>query len=121
MGRQRAAHRRELRAASGLLSRDASVSEYLLQNSADAEARVRVRFLRPNDPPLEKSYVLAPTSRTNIFVKNEEFPGVGRALASTDVSGQIDVTSGPPIVVERATYWGPGWQAGTNALAVRVR
>jgi hypothetical protein len=53
---------------------------------------------------IEKSYELPATSRTNIWVNAEEFPGLGRALSSTDVSAVIDVTNDQPIVVERAMY-----------------
>ncbi len=77
---------------------------YLLQNPGAAPARVRVRYLRAAGQPLEKTYTLPPQSRTNIWVNREEFPGVGAALASAEVSAVIDVEDGPPIVVERAMY-----------------
>lgn len=77
---------------------------YLLQNPSETPARVRVRYLRPSGGPLEKTYDLPPTSRTNIWVNQEAFPGLGRALASTDVSAVFEVLQGPPIVVERAMY-----------------
>src|SRR4029077_2051537 len=34
----------------------------------------------------------------------EEFPGLGAALASTDVSAVFEVLNGQPIIVERAMY-----------------
>jgi hypothetical protein len=37
-------------------------------------------------------------------VNLEDFHGLGKALASTDVSAAIDVTNGQPIIVERAMY-----------------
>ena len=77
---------------------------YLLQNPGTSPARVRVRYLRAAGPPLEKTYALPPQSRTNIWVNREEFPGLGAALASAEVSAVIDVEDGPPIVVERAMY-----------------
>jgi hypothetical protein len=78
---------------------------YLLQNpSPDQTASVRVRYLLPVGVPLEKTYTLAPSSRSNIWVNEENFPGVGRALASTAVSAAIEVLSGPPIIAERAMY-----------------
>ena len=79
---------------------------YLLQNPSTTErATVRVRYLLPPPAvPLEKTYTLDPSSRFNIWVNEEVFDGLGKALAATDVSAAIDVTSGAPIVVERAMY-----------------
>ncbi|MBL8143750.1 MAG: hypothetical protein JNM38_21735 [Acidobacteria bacterium] len=77
---------------------------YLLQNPNTVAADVRVRFLRPSGGPLEKTYVLPPTSRTNIWVNVEEFPGIGLALASTDVSAVFESLNGQPLIVERALY-----------------
>ena len=77
---------------------------YLLQNPNVAEAQVRVRYLRPSGAPLEKTYALLPNSRTNIWVDYEEFPGLGQALTSTDVSAVFEVVNGQPIIVERAMY-----------------
>jgi hypothetical protein len=79
---------------------------YLLQNPNSAPAEVLVRFLRGVGAPLEKTYVLEPNSRTNIWVDLEEFPaGSGnRALAQADVSAVLQVQNGQPIIVERAMY-----------------
>ncbi len=77
---------------------------YLLQNPSDVATTVRVRYLRPSGAPLEKTYALPPTSRTNIWVDHEEFAGLGTALATTDVSAVIEVLEGAPIIVERAMY-----------------
>jgi hypothetical protein len=77
---------------------------YLLQNPNASEARVRVRFLRPSGAPLEKEYSLSPNSRTNIWVNQEDFVGLGKALASTDVSAVFESLNGQPIIVERALY-----------------
>jgi hypothetical protein len=76
---------------------------YLLQNSNSVVSQVRVRYLRPAGAPIEKTYALAPDSRTNIWVDLEEFDGQ-RLLASTDVSAVFDVLNGQPIIVERAMY-----------------
>jgi hypothetical protein len=54
--------------------------------------------------PLEKTYTLPPSSRTNIWLDLEEFPGLGTALANTDVSAVVTVLNGQPIIVERAMY-----------------
>ena len=77
---------------------------YLLQNPSRASSTVRVRYLRPVGAPIEKTYTLPAASRTNIWVNGEVFPGLGTALAATDVSAVISVTSGAPIIVERAMY-----------------
>ncbi|MBL8139567.1 MAG: hypothetical protein JNM38_00540 [Acidobacteria bacterium] len=77
---------------------------YLLQNPNPEPAFVDVRYLRPSGDPLVKTYILAPDSRTNIWVNVEEFDGLGTALASTDVSAVFEVTNGQPIIVERALY-----------------
>ncbi len=76
----------------------------MLQNPNAAEALVRVRFLRPSGAPLEKTYTLPPASRTNIWVNEEDFPGLGKALAATDVSAVFECTNDQPIIVERALY-----------------
>jgi hypothetical protein len=76
---------------------------YLLQNPNPVASEVRVRFLRPAGLPLEKTYVLPPTSRTNIWVDVEDFSGQA-ALASTDVSAVFEVLNAQPIIVERAMY-----------------
>lgn len=77
---------------------------YLLQNPAGQPSQVRVRYLRSSGAPLEKTYQLPASSRTTIWVNQEEFAGLGRALAAAEVSAQIDVVSGPSIIVERSMY-----------------
>jgi hypothetical protein len=77
---------------------------YLLQNPNPSAARVLVRFLRPTATPLEKTYDLPPNARSTIWVNDEDFAGLGKALASSDVSAAIEVTNGAPISVERAMY-----------------
>jgi hypothetical protein len=94
---------------------------YLLQNPAATATTVRVRYLLPGGGTLEKSYRLPPTSRTNIHVDEEPFPGIGAALASTDVSAAIESTDGTPIIVERAMYLtsqGRFFNAGHDSLGV---
>jgi hypothetical protein len=94
---------------------------YLLQNPAATATTVRVRYLLPGGGTLEKSYRLPPTSRTNIHVDEEPFPGIGAALAATDVSAAIESTDGTPIIVERAMYLtsqGRFFNAGHDSLGV---
>ena len=45
--------------------------------------------------PLEKTYALPPNSRNNIWVNQEDFPGLGKALAATDVSAVIESIDRP--------------------------
>jgi sugar lactone lactonase YvrE len=88
---------------------------YLLQNPNAVPAEVRVRYLRPSGAPLEKTYTLPASSRTNIWVDFEEFPGVGQALLNTDVSAVVEVANAQPIIVERAMYFDvPGQTFGAG-------
>ena len=96
---------------------------YLLQNPAAESVAVRVRYLRPVGPPLEKTYTLAPRSRTNIWVDHEVFGDASTPdLAATDVSAVIETVDGTSgIIVERAMYYTPGgltFQAGHESAGV---
>ena len=96
---------------------------YLLQNPADASVSARVRYLRAGLPPLEKTYELPPRSRTNIWANLEEFPGLGRALASAEVSAVVETIGGEPIIAERAMYRSTTWRlfdAGHESMGVRA-
>jgi hypothetical protein len=96
---------------------------YLLQNPNATEAQVRVRYLRPVGAPIEKTYALPASSRTNIWVDVEAFPGLGQALASTDVSAVVEVLNGQPIIVERAMYAdvpGQTFGAGHESAGITV-
>jgi hypothetical protein len=80
---------------------------------------VRVRYLRNAGLPLEKTYVLGPRSRTNIWVDLETFDGgATHPLADVAVSTTLASTNGVPIIVERAMWW-PGafatWHEGHNS------
>lgn len=77
---------------------------YLLQNPSSVARNVRVRYLRSSGVPLVKTYTLPPLSRTDIWVNVETFPGLGRALVSSEVSAVIESLDGTPIIVERAMY-----------------
>ena len=84
---------------------------------------VRVRYLRPVGPPLEKTYTLAPRSRTNIWVDHELFGDASTPdLAASDVSAVIETIDGTSgIIVERAMYFTPGgltFQAGHESAGV---
>jgi hypothetical protein len=52
----------------------------------------------------------------NLWVDYEDFPGLGQALASTDVSAVFEVRNGQPIIVERAMWWPDGgWYEAHNS------
>jgi hypothetical protein len=88
---------------------------YLLQNPGATEQTAEIRFLRPGGvAPVVRTYTLAPSSRTTIFVD-----GVDPALASTDVSAAI--TASGPIIVERAMYFdGAGQVFGAGHASAGV-
>ncbi len=72
---------------------------YLIQNpSQTVPAQVRIRFLLPTGPPLERVYDVAPNTRFTLRV--HEIP----ELAETEVSAVIDSLNGVPVIVERAMY-----------------
>ena len=94
---------------------------YLLQNPSAQPTTVRVRYLRTSGGPLEKEYVLPPTSRTNIWVNVEEFPGLGQALASAEFSAVVESLDATPIIVERAMYLsnqGRTFNAGHESMGI---
>ena len=75
---------------------------YLIQNPSTTSAAVTIDFLLPApNPPIERHYVVPPSSRYTIWVDRE-----APALANTDVSATID--SNIDIVVERAMYMDAG-------------
>ena len=72
----------------------------LLANPNDTAANVAVSYLLSSGATIDKTYQLAPNSRTTIDVKLE-----APQLASAEVSTVITVTNNVPIVVERAMWW----------------
>jgi hypothetical protein len=81
---------------------------YLVQNSNEGAVTIQVTYLRPFGlPPLVKSYDVAGKSRMTIWVDEEDIPGSpAKPLSATDVSAKV-VSSGGPIIVERAMYYSP--------------
>jgi hypothetical protein len=89
---------------------------YLLQNPSGSASTVKITYLRPDAPPLEKTYVVPGLSRATVWVNQEEFPaGSGnRALANAEVAAVVETPwLGPdglplpvwaPVIVERAMY-----------------
>jgi hypothetical protein len=85
----------------------------LLLNPTEQPASCEVRYLTSTGATFLKPYVLAPNSRTTIWVDQEEIPGLGRVLADTAVSTRVTSVNGVPIVVERAMWWPDGdWREG---------
>jgi hypothetical protein len=77
----------------------------LIANPSTTPALVRATFLTPDGTTIVKDYVIAPTSRFNIWVDLED-----PALADTAVSTTITVTNAVGIIVERSMWW-PGTAA----------
>lgn len=71
---------------------------YLFQNAGSAPSTVRVRYLTPTGPPVERTYTVAPSSRFTVWVD------LISQLANTEVAAEVQVTAGPAIVAERAQY-----------------
>jgi hypothetical protein len=95
---------------------------YLLQNPSASEVQIRVRYLRPDAPPLEKVYAVGARTRMNIWVDQEVFGSSStRMLAETDVSAVLETLDGSGIIVERAMYYAPGgvtFRAGHESAGV---
>jgi hypothetical protein len=96
---------------------------YLIQNSNAGNVTVQVTYLRPLGlPPLVKNYDVAGKSRMTIWVDDEDIPGnPSKPLSATDVSAKL-VSSGGPIIVERAMYYSvpgsPVYGAGHESAGV---
>ncbi len=93
----------------------------LIANPGAVDAAIDVRYLLPDGRVLVKSYGVPAASRFNIWVNEEEFPGLGKALAETAVSAVVTSTNGVPIIVERAMWWprpSPFWMEAHNSAGV---
>jgi type 1 glutamine amidotransferase len=86
----------------------------LLANPGAADARVRVRYLRPQPlAPIEREYDVPAASRVTIGVAT-----VAPELAAATMSIAVASLNAVPIVVERAMWWpSGGWQEGHATLA----
>jgi hypothetical protein len=88
---------------------------YLLQNPQPVAVTATIRYLRPfGEPPIDRSYLLPPHSRTTIPVDED-----GPELRFTDVSAAVTATA--PIIAERAMYRsrpGQPFAAGSASAAV---
>ena len=95
---------------------------YLVQNPNRTPVTVHVKYLLLSGPAIEKSYLIAANSRFNIWVNEEarSDPALA-ALAEAEISAVLTVTSGGPVIVERAMYLASGGRvfgAGHNSAAV---
>jgi hypothetical protein len=92
----------------------------LLLNPGDAAASCEVRYATTTGSVFVKPYVLAPHSRTTIWMDAEDIPGAGRVLANVSAATTVTSTNGVPIVVERTMWWPDGgwYEAHSSAGAV---
>jgi hypothetical protein len=81
----------------------------LIANPTTTAADVQIRYLLTDGTVLAKSYAVPAESRRTIYVDDEDFGVLGRALANATLSCAITVTNAVPIVVERS-MWFPGPQ-----------
>lgn len=90
----------------------------LLANPTQDDAVVTVDYLRVDGSPLQKTYTVPASSRFNIWVDEEQFDGLGRALADAAFSMTLTSANGTPIIVERSMWW-PGtsttWHEAHNS------
>jgi lysophospholipase L1-like esterase len=87
----------------------------LIANSdADKAAEVQVTFLKQDGTSIEfPPITMPPSSRTNIWV-NVEVP----ELKNKPFSTVVESTNSTPVFVERAMYFGPGWEGGHESAGV---
>lgn len=88
----------------------------LIANPSTTAAQVRATYLLPGGTTLTKDYAVPATSRFNIWVDEESFPGLGKALANTAVSVTLEALNGVPFIAERSMWW-PGPTFATWAEA----
>jgi lysophospholipase L1-like esterase len=89
--------------------------QFILISNPDTAlaANVRVTYLKDDGTTIVQTHTIAPSTRFNIWV-NASVPG----LASAAFSTLVESTNGVGLFVERAMYWGPGWEGGHGAVAV---
>lgn len=85
----------------------------LIANPGSEAAAIEARFLLPDGTTVLRNHHVAPSSRFNIWVDQED-----NLLADTAVSTTIRSTNGVPVIVERAMWWpGPSsmWHEAHNS------
>ncbi len=92
---------------------------YLLQNPSNANVTVEGRYLLGSGAVYTKTYTLLPNSRTNVWANVEQIDN-GTPLESAEFSAAFTVTSGAPIIAERAMYRGanPVFKAGHESAGI---
>jgi hypothetical protein len=92
----------------------------LIANPGTETAELNIDYLLPDgQAPLSKQMTVPGGTRRTITVKNETFPGLGKALANTPVATIVNSTQ--PIVVERAMWWPAGvWYEAHNSPGATV-
>jgi subtilisin family serine protease len=89
----------------------------LIANPGHDAAQIQARYLLPDGTVVTKPYVIAPESRFNIWVDQED-----RALANTAVSVILESINGVPVVAERSMWWpNPGWHEAHNSAGATKR
>jgi lysophospholipase L1-like esterase len=89
---------------------------FVLIANSDAvnAADVQVTFLSPDGTSIDyPRFSMPPGSRTNIWV-NAQVP----ALANKAFSTVVESMNGTPVFVERAMYFGAGWEGGHESMGV---
>lgn len=90
----------------------------LIANPGPAHAQVQARYLLGDGSVLTKTYAVPAQSRFNIWVDDEDFPGMGKALAEKALSTTLTSTNGVPVIVERSMWWprpAATWMEAHNA------
>jgi hypothetical protein len=93
----------------------------LIANPGETTAQVEARYLLGDGTTFTKTYAIPPQSRFNIWVNEEEFPGLGKVLAAAALSATVTSTNDVPIIVERAMWWprpSPAWMEAHNSAGV---
>ncbi len=93
----------------------------LIANPSATAAEVETQYLLGDGTVLTKAYTVPERSRFNIWVNEEDFPGLGKALAKTAVSATLTSTNDVPVIVERAMWWprpSPFWMEAHNSAGV---
>jgi len=107
--------------ADGEAGGEAGTSTYvLIANTSAFEGQARVTVLFEEGVPVERTFVLKPTSRTNIDIGGSFPQAVGRRFSVLVESIRARL---PELVVERSVYASAPdavWEFGTNALGTNL-
>jgi len=88
----------------------------LLANPSDQEALVEMRYLTSTADVITKTLTVGPNSRRTIWVDEETFDGLGKALSDAAVSTTVTSLNGVEIIAERSMWWPDGhWYEAHNS------